>query len=267
MIFDRPETAAFLVRKLYRWFVYYVIDAATEQNVIQPLATQLKNNGYNVAPILRTLLGSEHFFDMVNMGCMIKSPIDLTIGAVRQMSVAFPPESDTEMLYSSWSTLVHNAEEMQQFIGNPPNVAGWPAYWQTPQFYEMWINAMTLPKRNQFTSRVINEFGYGVNVNGTVFHLKIDIIAWVQSLPAAVAADCNQLIAEMVKLLLAIPLTANQMAFLNDTLLPGLPDFEWTVEWQDFLSAPNDATKRNAVESKLRALARQIMGLAEYHLS
>jgi uncharacterized protein (DUF1800 family) len=266
MIFDRPETAAFLVRKLYRWFVYYVIDATTEQNVIQPLATQLKNNGYNVAPVLRTLLGSEHFFDMVNMGCMIKSPLDLVVGAVRQMSVVFPPASDIAKLYTGWRMLVETAEKMQQHIGNPPNVAGWPAYWQTPQFYEMWINAMTLPLRNQYTDRLISEYGYGTNFPATV-NLKIDIIAWARSLPAATAADCNLLIAELVKLLLPIPLTANQLAFLNDTLLPGLPDFEWTVEWQAFLAAPNDTAKRSTVESKLRAVVRQIMGLAEYHLS
>jgi len=267
MIFDRPETAAFLVRKLYRWFVYYVIDAATEQNVIQPLAAQLRNNGYNVAPVLRTLLASEHFFDAVNIGNMIKSPFDFVIGTIRQLPVAFPPESDIELLYAYRYTLVEIAERMQQYICNPPNVAGWPAYWQTPQYYQMWINAMTLRWRNEFTTAVSGEYGYNIVVNGVIHRLKIDIIAWVQSLPAAVAADCNQLIAEMVKLLLAIPLTPNQMAFLNDTLLPGLPDFEWTVEWQAFLAAPNDATKRNAVESKLRAVVNQIMGLAEYHLS
>ena len=36
---------------------------------------------------------------------------------------------------------------------------------------------------------------------------------------------------------------------------------------QAFLAAPTNAAKRNAVESKLRALVRQIMGQAEYHLS
>ncbi|MBD2769626.1 DUF1800 domain-containing protein [Hymenobacter sp. BT664] len=266
LIFDRTETAAFIVRKLYRWFVYYVIDATTEANVIQPLAAQLRQNGYNVGPVVRTLLASEHFFDAINIGCMIKSPIDFVVGAVRQMSVTFPPESNTVELYTAWSMLVDGAEKMQQFIGNAPNVAGWPAYWQTPQYYEMWINAMTLPLRNQFTDRIINEYGYDTNFPATV-KLRIETIDWVQSLPPATAADCNLLIAEFVRHLLPFPLTANQMTFLNDTLLPGLPDFEWTVEWQAFLADPDNMTKRSAVDSKLRAVVRQIMGLAEFHLS
>ncbi|MBK6380683.1 MAG: hypothetical protein IPF72_13660 [Chitinophagaceae bacterium] len=33
-----------------------------------------------------------------------------------------------------------------------PNAAGWPAFhYQQPQFYEIWINPDTFPKRNQFT--------------------------------------------------------------------------------------------------------------------
>jgi uncharacterized protein (DUF1800 family) len=266
MIFDKPEAAEFLVRKIYRWFVYYVIDATIEANVIKPLAAQLKENGYNVAPILRTLLGSQHFFDAVNLGCMIKSPLDFVVGAVRQTSVVFPAASDIAKIYTGWNMLVDGAEKMQQFIGNAPNVAGWPAYWQTPQFYEMWINAMTVPLRNQFTDRVTAENGYGTNFPTTV-NLKVDTVAWARSLPAATAADCELLIAEITKLLLPFPLTSKQLLFLKNTLLPGLPNFEWTVEWQDFLASPNDMTKRSAVESKLRAVFRQVMGLAEYHLA
>src|SRR6478672_11169439 len=39
MIFAKNEVSKFIVRKLYRWFVYYVIDETTEANVIEPLAT------------------------------------------------------------------------------------------------------------------------------------------------------------------------------------------------------------------------------------
>jgi len=267
MIFNELETAVFLVRKLYRWFVYYVIDPAAEQNVIQPLAAQLKQNGYNVAPVLRTLLTSEHFFDMENVGCVIKSPIELVLSTARQLPITFPPASNVLAQYGIWDWFVDRASVQQQQLGDPPNVAGWPAYWQTPQYYEMWINAVTMPRRNQYTDNVIRREGYTRNYTGGSFTIKVDVIGWAQSLPPATASDCNLLIAELVKLLLPIPLTANQLAFLNDTLLPGLPDFEWTVEWQEFLAAPTNTAKRNAVESKLRALVRQIMGMAEYHLS
>ncbi|SDY38640.1 DUF1800 domain-containing protein [Hymenobacter psychrophilus] len=267
LVFDQPSTALFLVRKLYRWFVYYVIDADTEQTIIQPLAADLRQNGYNVAPVLRKLLGSQHFFDVQNVGCVIKSPLDAVLSAARQLPVSLPPASDVLAQYGVWDWLVDRATVMQQKLGDPPNVAGWPAYWQTPEFYEMWINAVTLPRRNQYTDQLIDAKGYTRYYTGGNYKLLTDIVGWVQALPTATAADPNLLVGELVRLLVPVELTANQLAFLNDTLIPGLPDFEWTVEWNAYLAAPTNATKKAAVDTKLRALTRQLMGLAEYHIS
>ncbi|GAA4002958.1 hypothetical protein GCM10022408_13060 [Hymenobacter fastidiosus] len=263
LIFAQPETALFLCRKLYRWFVYYVIDATTEQNVIQPLAQLLIQNNYNVTPVLRTLLSSEHFFDAVNMGCVIKSPIDFTVTVARQFQIAFPASSNLVAQYGMWDYLNGITNLQQQVVGDPPNVAGWAAYWQTPQYYEMWINAVTLPRRNQFTDQMISTNGY--TRNGA--KINIDVLALVLALPAATASDANLLIAELTKLVFPIPLTVNQLSYLNDVLLPGLPDFEWTDEWTQYLANPTNTAKKTAVTTKLQMLLRSIMGLAEYHLS
>jgi uncharacterized protein (DUF1800 family) len=263
MIFGQAETARFLVRKLYRWLVYYVIDATTEQNVIQPLAAQLQQNGYNVSPVLRTLLGSEHFFDAVNLGCYIKSPLDFTLGLLRQLEVTQPPASNPTQQYAVWDYYNSLTNLQQQVLGDPPNVAGWPAYWQTPQFNELWINAVTLPRRNQVSDALLTSTG----ITRSGFQLIIDPVAWAQRLPAATAQDPNLLIQALVDVLMPFPLTVNQLAFLNDALLPGLPDFEWTDEWNQFLLAPTNTAKRNAVATKLRALLRVMLSQAEYQLS
>jgi len=262
MIFSQAETARNLCRALYRWFVYYVIDDTTEQQIIRPLATLLMQNNYEVAPVLRALLSSEHFFDAVNVGCVIKSPIDFSVTVCRQMQVAFPPATGAVAQYGMWDYLNSQTNVQQQYLGDPPNVAGWPAYYQTPQFYEMWINAVTLPRRNQLTDTLI---GNGYTRNS--FKLIIDPLALTLTLPAATAADPNLLIAEYNKMLLPLTLTTTQLAFLKDTLLPGLPDFEWTVEWNAYLAAPTNTAKKNAVLTKLQAMLRAMMGLAEYHLS
>ena len=262
MIFDQPETARNFCRALYRWFVYYVIDDAAEQQVIQPLATLLMQNNYEVAPVLRTLLSSEHFFDAANIGCVIKSPLDFSVTVCRQMQIAFPAASSVVAQYGMWDYLNSQTNVQQQYLGDPPNVAGWPAYYQTPQFYEMWINAVTLPRRNQLTDTLI---GSGYTRNS--FKLIIDPLALTLALPTATAADPNLLITEYTKLLLPIALTSAQLDFLKNTLLPGLPDFEWTVEWNSYLATPTNTAKKNAVLTKLQAMLRAMMGLAEYHLS
>ena len=262
LIFQQAETARSIVRKLYRWFVYYVVDAQTETDIIQPLATLLVQSNFEVAPVLRTLLNSEHFFDVANVGCLIKSPLDFTVGLCRQMQVTFPPASSVVAQYGMWGYLNGVASLQQQTLGDPPNVAGWGAYYQTPQYHELWINAVTLPRRNQTTDLFIAN---GYTRNGA--KIVIDPLALVLSFPATVASDCNLLIAEFVRLMLPIPLTANQFTFLKSTLLPGLPDFEWTVEWGEYLAAPTNAAKKAAVNTKLQAMLRALMGLAEYHLS
>lgn len=262
LIFQQAETARFIVRKLYRWFVYYLIDAQVEADIIQPLATLLIQNNFEMVPVLRALFSSEHFFDVLNRGCLIKSPLNFTVGLCRQMQVAFPPASTVAVQYGMWNYLNALAFVQQQTLGDPPNVAGWAAYYQTPQYHELWINAVTLPRRNQVTDLFI---GPGYTRNGA--KIVIDALALTESLPAATASDCNLLIDEFVRLMVPIALTANQVAFLKTALLPGLPDFEWTVEWQQYLAAPTNTAKKAAVTTKLQAMLRALMGLAEYHLS
>ena len=262
LVFQQAETARFLVRKLYRWFVYYLIDAQVETDIIQPLATILINNNFDIVPVLRALLGSQHFFDVLNMGCLIKSPLDFTVGLCRQMQVAFPPASPAPVQYGMWEYLNTLALLQQQTLGDPPNVAGWVAYYQTPQFHELWINAVTLPRRNQATDLFI---GAGYTRNGA--KIVIDALALAQALPAATASDCNLLIDEFVRLMVPLTLTPVQLTFLKTALLPGLPDFEWTIEWQQYLAAPTNIARKAAVTTKLQAMLRALMGLAEYHLS
>jgi hypothetical protein len=141
-------------------------------------------------------------------------------------------------------------------------VAGWGAYYQTPQYHELWINAVTLPRRNQVTDLFI---GPGYTRGGV--KIVIDPVALTLTFPAATASDCNLLIAEYVRLMVPLALTTSQVTFLKSALLPGLPDFEWTVEWQQYLAAPTNTARKAAVMTKLQAMLRALMGLAEYHLS
>jgi hypothetical protein len=57
MIFSKStEVSRFIVKKLYRYFVYYKIDTATETNVIDPLAQLLVSNNWEIKPVLSALL-------------------------------------------------------------------------------------------------------------------------------------------------------------------------------------------------------------------
>jgi uncharacterized protein (DUF1800 family) len=126
MIFAQQEVAKYIVRKFYRWFVYYDIDANTESTVITPLADIFRNNNYDIKPVLTALFKSEHFYDVANQGCVIKTPTDLVIGAMREFNVAMPPASDWDTSYGHWNTLYSWMTNMGLNLHDPPNVAGMP---------------------------------------------------------------------------------------------------------------------------------------------
>ncbi len=71
MIFaKKAEVSKFIVKKIYRWFCYYTIDAAAQANVIDPLAQLLQDSNWEIKPVLSALLKSDHFFDALNRGCL-----------------------------------------------------------------------------------------------------------------------------------------------------------------------------------------------------
>jgi uncharacterized protein (DUF1800 family) len=263
MLFAQDEVALFICRKLYRFFVYYTIDAAMETNVISAMATIFRNNNYNIKPVLTALFNSEHFFDVLNRGCVIKSPIDFTIGLCREYRVAFPDQvSDYVSAYSLWQFIYSVSRDMNQELGNPPNVAGWPAYYQEPQYHELWINSDTLPKRNKFSDAMIAN---GYTKAGK--KIIIDPLAFVASLSKP--ADPNMLISDSLDLLYMIDVSQATKDYLKkEVLLSGQStDAYWTTAWNNYVGDPNNTMYKNTVLARLKALYKYIMDLSEYQLS
>jgi len=93
MIFENEETAYYICRRIYNFFVYNEIDATTEENVIKPLAKIFRENNYEIKPVLSALFQSEHFFHPLNQGAQIKNPTDLVLATWRTMEM--PIELDT----------------------------------------------------------------------------------------------------------------------------------------------------------------------------
>lgn len=263
MLLSINDPSMHICRKLYRWFVYYEIDAATEANVIAPLAQIFRAGNYEIKPVLAALLKSEHFFDVLNQGCLIKSPMDILVGCCREFGVVFPDVStDYAGAYNTWLSLNALSITFQQYLGDPPNVAGWPAYYQQPQFYEIWINSDTFPKRNQFTDQML---GNGYTRGGK--NIKIDPTIFAKSLPNP--GDPNLLIKDSITYLFRLPLTQTSMDQLKrDIILGGQTnDAYWTNAWNAWIANPNDMTNATIVKTKLKDLYQYLMKLAEYQLA
>jgi uncharacterized protein (DUF1800 family) len=265
MIFDHPETARYICRKLYRFFVYYVIDDTVEANVITPLADIFRRNNYEIKPVLEALFSSEHFFDALQQSCVIKNPVDYLIGMAREMDLTFPDATDVKSQYNAFVMIHQLLNQQQMGPGNPPNVAGWPAYWQEPQYHELWISADTLPKRKEnATGLILN----GIRIpNAAGKTLKIDVIKYTETF--AHPEDPNKLIQELCERILSYDISdSHKDEIKKSALLSGQSsDYYWTDAWNSYKTNPTNNTFRTEVLNRLNALYTYLLALPEYHLS
>lgn len=257
IILQQDEVSRFMARNIYRWFVYYYIDAEIESSVIEPLAAILRQENYEVKPAIHALLSSEHFYHENAIGAMIKSPVDFTASTIKPFGVEI--DFNLNQTYQLWLAIHGLNNAMQQDVFNPPDVAGWKAYYQEPIFYRNWINSVTLTIRRALTdgmaSGEIDVFNrpWGINVLQVVGNIQF-------------ATDPNIMIQSLVDLVLPYPLTQTQLDYLKEVLIPGLPDFEWTVEYGLYLNNPTDDALRMGVENRLKALFTALLSLPEFQL-
>jgi uncharacterized protein (DUF1800 family) len=245
MIFSTTEASKFIVRKLYKWFVYYDIDDAVEVNVIAPLATLLRNNNYEIKPVLAALLKSEHFFDTRNQACYIKTPFDMILGTLREFNVSYPAYTNYTAGYPLFWKLYEKAAEMQMRLFQPPDVSGWPSYYQEPMHYELWVNSNSLPRRADYTDGLIND-----NV------LDLRAFANYSSNPA----NPDTLVSDVTTLMLRYPLSDNSRNYVKTKFLlnNGNDNTVWTNAWNS-----NNAA---VIDPALKEMFKFLMNLPEYHL-
>lgn len=261
VIFQQHECSRFISRKLYRWFVGYEITADTEKNVIEPLATILRNNNYEIASALKVLLTSEHFFSTT--ACMIKSPMDLIMSVSRGLGINLPQGNVGNEYDHAYHLYVMSAD-LEQALFFHPNVAGWKAYYQAPQYFKLWVNNLLLPKRHEFCRLMVEGGRFSYNDVNYTISATIPVLDIVNNISNA--SDPNVLIATLAEIMFNYPITAKQITSLKEVLIAGLPDFEWTVEYTEYLANPTNKALAESVENKLRKLFSIMVRMSEFQI-
>src|SRR5262245_14358162 len=121
IILEQKVTAEFIAGKIYRFFVREDLSPALQAR----LGAILRDNGYQVGPLLRTLFLSRDFYSAPSFGTRIKGPIELVVSTYRKLGVKrLPGIPDLHVV----------SRELGQVLLNPPTVAGWAQgrAWITP---------------------------------------------------------------------------------------------------------------------------------------
>lgn len=135
IIMDQKQTAYFICKKIY---AYYVNDVPDESRV-KELAAYYYANACNTDMLLRKIALSDWFYAPQNIGNKIKPPVDLLVSLSRQFNI----------VYESDATLIQIQRSLGQLLFYPPNVAGWPGG-------KNWINSSTLMLRLRLPSMLLN---------------------------------------------------------------------------------------------------------------
>ena len=126
IILENKQTARFITRKIYAFFVNDKID----DNITERLAEQFYQSKYDIAALMENIFTSDWFYHPQHIGAKIKSPVELLVGIQRMI----PMQLDND--YALFN--------MQRILGQqllyPPNVAGWPGG-------KSWIDSSTLMMR------------------------------------------------------------------------------------------------------------------------
>jgi uncharacterized protein (DUF1800 family) len=112
ILLANKQTAIYITRKIYRFFVNDIPDEA----MVSKLAAEFYASGYDIKKLMSSIFLSSWFYEEKNRGVIIKSPVQLISGLRRLLPMRFNNE-EVQLLYQRL---------LGQVLFYPPNVAGWP---------------------------------------------------------------------------------------------------------------------------------------------
>jgi hypothetical protein len=244
--------------------VYFEITPTIETDIIEPLATTLMTNNYDLMSVLEVLLQSEHFYDLDSpptndnsVGAIIKSPVDLIFGTLRFFELNGPnPSTNLTQHYAMYGQLLQQLSLQGLELFEPVDVAGYDPYFQVPSFHRYWISANYLANRYKFAELLINGFSSG----GTSL-LKLDVLPFVEA-KATQASDPVLLVQDLVEWLIPITIDQARFDYFKDDILLNSGAIDWTNEWNTYQSTSNNTL----VKTQLELLVKSIMQSPEYQL-
>jgi len=96
------------------------------------MAKRFYRSDYDIADLMEFVFSSDWFYHSINVGALIKSPVEYIAGLQRTLHVDFVDKAP----------VLYTQKILGQVLFNPPNVAGWPGG-------KAWIDSSSLLSRLQ----------------------------------------------------------------------------------------------------------------------
>ena len=262
-ILEQDETAKYICRKLYRFFVSRNISTEIEADIIIPLAATFRVN-YNLTEAITQLLKSQHFYDADDtnssdeiIGGLIKSPLELVLQTVTLLNFPVPdPITQGELHYRVFyeNTIIKKFLDIsaQPIFGDtntPP--AGFPAHYSSPNFDKSWFNSSTIIPRYNICKIIFFKGNFGFNPG--------DFIKEVVPNPS----DPEEIVDVLTDMMFPeTPSHERKQYFIDTFLFDGgsllqegdAKYYYWNSLWADYLGGIKENTVHSILESLIEAL-------------
>jgi hypothetical protein len=135
IILQQPATADYIAGKIYRFFVRQDLSPELQKQ----LGSVLRQNNYEIDPLLEKIFLSRDFYSPASVGTHIKSPVELAVTTYKKLGLKNVP--GVPDFNSSTAAL-------GQQLFSPPTVAGWAGG-------QSWITPGLLLERGNFARDVL----------------------------------------------------------------------------------------------------------------
>lgn len=276
LIYSQAECPKNICRKIYRFYVYHEIDATIDATIISELATTFVSNGYKIEPVIKELLGSQHFYDLMDVnvtndkfGAIIKSPLELVTETISFFEYPLPNyTAQLEDFYKTTDNLFEQLRIMGMNFMNPTDVAGYDAYHQYPMFNRAWISPNTLNRRYNF---IYLSMTTDNTMEGAI---NIDLYAFMKLRFGATINDPDIFIRELISYLFPLSLETTEITterlnyfkiqfYKLGEALPQGPLAFWQFSWSNGDTIP--ASKTDA-RGMLQDLVNALLQSPEFQL-
>jgi uncharacterized protein (DUF1800 family) len=240
IIAARRATARFLVYKLFNFFVYPLdLQSNADKTTIEKFADVYLSANHSIKELLRAIFTSDEFFNDRARFALVKTPIELIVGAIRMLGVRYNPGDYNPRTNSNMPAQL--CTFLGQELFNPPNVAGW-------NLNLGWINTALLLNRFTFADFLVIQRTADLNAPGV----------WLphEQLRKYTKANAKKTIKNFLSLLGPLTIDEQTNKALRDYLQTG-------DNGSEAIFVKDDPT----IDKKIRGLVHLILCLAEFQLN
>ncbi|MEI8134723.1 MAG: DUF1800 family protein [bacterium] len=232
------NTAYWFCQKIYMEFVYYV----PNPSVVTAMANLMVQSNFEIVPVLKALLESDHFYDPNVVNAQLKSPINFVASIIREFGLTYTPfdpkdlpagtpdkngattyvDTNPTMTYLYLSVA---GNSFGQTLLQPPNVKGWPGG-------HNWISTGTFQSRENTVALLLKNPPY---FNGTNNPVGVTLeflppMGWANALPNSGTMKSDVFSAALTSMVLNRTLGPLESDGLHSVFFPGnLPEYDFAL--------------------------------------